>query len=631
MVGFRGYTYYKDHAGIKSGLSVAEKSLVLNGQPLRLISGTIHYFRVVPEYWAHRLLQLKACGCNCVETYIPWNLHEPLPGVFNFDGICDLRKFIEIAAELDLLVIFRPGPYICAEWEFGGLPSWLLHDPKMVVRTTYPPFMAAVDRFFGKLLPLVADLQFTQSGPIILVQIENEYGAYGSDRAYMDGIAALLKKHGIQEMLFTSDGVSDLAPGQASDAWLTVNEQSHLSSVLDKLDAFQPKKHLMVTEYWSGWFDHWHEKHHTIPVEKYCQELSTILARGASVNFYVFHGGTTFGFMNGANSELFNSPGYAPTITSYDYDCLVNEDGSLSEKWHKTRDLLDSFGLLPTNLPGLPENIPIAKYEPIAANGFIALEDLLKKTASLKASVPLSMEMLNYNQGYGQAYGFIAYETEIPNSASVLCIEEMHDRAIIFVNDQEKSVIEYTKSTQKNHEVQIAPFNSPEKTLRLTILVENMGRVNFVRNPKTLDTQRKGIIGTISLNGEPVIDWTVRPLELLDSQVRQLSDSNNGWTICSSSRVCVPGLVRFHLQLAKEPCDTFFDMEGWGRGAVFANGFNVGRYWPSAGPQKTLYVPAPLLRKGANTIVVFELHSVQAQLRFAGEAVLGEIAEPWGH
>ncbi|XP_055349400.1 beta-galactosidase-1-like protein 2 isoform X2 [Paramacrobiotus metropolitanus] len=619
MPEFRGLRFFKDHCTPATGLLADGHELLLNGLPIRILSGAVHYFRVLPEYWRERLLQLKACGLNTVETYVAWNLHEPLPGKFNFENGLNLRRFIEIAQELDLFVILRPGPYICAEWDFGGLPSWLLHDPGMRVRTTYQPYIDAVDRFFGRILPMVADLQFTKTGPIIMVQVENEYGAYAADSQYVDVVASLIRKHNIVELLMTSDGYKDFDHGRATDVWMTVNDQHNMGEVLDQLAAAQPDRPLMVMEYWSGWFDHWNEQRHTIPVEQYAKELSAILSHGSSVNIFMFFGGTNFGFMNGGNNGLSSGMEYEPTITSYDYDALVSENGEITPKWHRTRHIFETFGLLATDLPQPPVWKEPVSYGHVQVSGWLPLSGIQTVMPKINSKQVVPMELLDYKQGYGQSHGFILYERDIPNVDGSLTIEKVCDRAIVLVNGEEKAIIEYVAG--RNNTIQLKKSEQQRNMNRLSLLVENMGRTNFVRHPKTLDDQRKGIVGTVTFNSEVLSDWIITPMEFQEREVQEIAKMSAGWNSDPFGAAC-PALFRLQLDIAGEPADTFVDMRGWGRGVVFVNGwFNLGRYWPSAGPQQTLYLPAPVLKKN-NVILIFELHQALAGVNFTKEHLL---------
>src|SRR5690625_17290 len=296
----------------------------------------MHYFRIVPEYWEDRLLKLKACGFNCVETYIPWNLHEPKEGEFNFSGIANIEEFINVAEKVGLHVIVRPSPYICAEWEFGGLPSWLLADRNMRIRSFYKPFLDKVDRYFDELLARLRPLQSTNGGPIIAMQIENEYGSFGNDKQYLEYMRDGMIERGIDVLLFTSDGPTDLMlqGGTIDNVLATVNFGSRPKQGFEILQKHFPNTPNIVMEYWNGWFDHWGEEHHTRDPQDAADTFSEMIESGASVNFYMFHGGTNFGFFNGAN----HGGKYEPTVTSYDYDCPISETGDLTPKFYAVRE-----------------------------------------------------------------------------------------------------------------------------------------------------------------------------------------------------------------------------------------------------------------------------------------------------
>ncbi|OQV15761.1 Beta-galactosidase-1-like protein 2 [Hypsibius exemplaris] len=622
---FQGYNFYRGNGPVSSGLVTEGATLMLNGKPLRILSGAIHYFRVVPEYWEDRLTKLKAAGLNTVETYVPWNLHEPRPGVFDFDGILDIRNFIEIAKRLDLLVIFRPGPYICAEWEFGGLPSWLLTIPGMKVRSNNKPYLDATNRYLENLIPRIADLQFQKNGPIILVQVENEYGAYGNDTVFMDASKQQLVTHGIVETFVTSDGPKDLTPGKATNVWMTVNEKNDMGTHLDTLKSLQPNKPLMVMEYWSGWFDHWNENHHTISLKKFSLELRAILSRNASVNFYVFFGGTNFGFLNGANFALENpSMPYEPTITSYDYDAILSEGGKLTAKWHRTREILQEFGLLADDLPQPPADVPAFAYGQVIFQQWMSLDSLTLGVKGQQMDDPIQMEYIEvfpavpvtplvYNTSAGfQSYGYVLYSVDIPNVNSTIVLGELHDRAQVLLDGVQIKLFDYPESENEEHkfDVKYRPGPNENDKRHLQILVENMGRANYARKDALadLDTQWKGMHGQVKINSQPLNNWTAYPLEFGKGAASFLTPAFQPYWKQSLVRQRFPRLMQSTLNVSDDqPRDTYLDLTGWGRGVVFINGFNIGRYWPDAGPQQTLYVPGPVLKKGANSVVVFEL------------------------
>lgn len=562
-------------------LTVEGTQLYFEGEPLQLISGAIHYYRVVPEYWEDRLRKLKACGFNCVETYIPWNLHEPKEGEYNFSGIADVEKFIEIAGELGLHVIARPTPYICSEWEFGGLPAWLLADRNMRVRSYYEPFLEKVDSYFDELLGRLRPLQSTNGGPIIAMQIENEYGSFGNDKQYLNYMKDGMIDRGIDVLLFTSDGPTDLMlkGGTIDGVLATANFGSRPKEAFAKLQEHFPNTPNIVMEFWNGWFDHWGEEHHTRDPQETADTFEEMLKNGDSVNFYMFHGGTNFGFYNGAN---YNSK-YEPTVTSYDYDCPISETGDITPKYHLVREAVarhKDIGELE-----LPEPIPKIKYGEIKMDEVVDLFSALDQISEpVQRANPETMEEL------GQDYGFTLYKTFIegPHPKSTLTIQDVADRALIFVNREFKGIIDRWDNETVEIEV-------PEEGATLEILVENMGRINY--GPRLYDM--KGITRGVRFQYQFLFDWTIYTLPM--DNLEKLSFNKNDGTVQKE-----PRFYRGTFEV-DEIGDTFVELPGWKKGFVVINGFNLGRFW-EIGPQETLYLPGPLLKKGENEIIVFELH-----------------------
>ncbi|MGO4696435.1 beta-galactosidase family protein [Paenibacillus sp. 2TAB26] len=559
-------------------------------KPITILSGAIHYFRVIPGYWKDRLLKLKACGFNTVETYVAWNMHEPQEGKFCFTGMADIVAFIEIAAELELHVIVRPSPYICAEWEFGGMPAWLLAEDGMRLRCYDELFLSKVDAYYDVLLPMLKPLLCTNGGPIIAMQIENEYGSYGNDLKYLEHIKESMISRGMDVLLFTSDGPEDfmLQGGMIPGVLETVNFGSRTEEAFNSLKQVQPDKPLMCMEYWNGWFDHWNKPHHTRDAQEAVQVFEDMLNAGGSVNFYMFHGGTNFGFYNGAN----NHGKYEPTVTSYDYDSPLTEWGDITEKYVLLRELIAKhFG---TALMPLPEPVRKMGYGDVQMKPVAPLFDVLPLLSTpVQRACPEPMEKL------GQDYGFILYTTKVsgPRLNCSLVLQEVHDRALVFLDGEYKGVIE-------RWDPQPIEFDVPEGGADLRILVENMGRTNY--GPYLRDY--KGITEGVRLGFQFLFDWTIHSLPLHNiAQLEQAPAAEervqdiNGPTFYQGS---------FHIEQESNIADTFLALEGWTKGIVFVNGFNLGRYW-EAGPQKTLYVPGPLLRTGANEIVVFELHGAK--------------------
>jgi beta-galactosidase len=580
-------------------LTTSRDQFLLDGRPFRILSGAMHYFRVVPEYWRDRLEKMRAFGLNTVETYVAWNLHEPRPGEFRFDGMLDLVKFIETAAEVGLKVIVRPGPYICSEWDFGGLPSWLLKDPSMQVRCAYPPYLQAVDRFFDALLPRLAPLQSTHDGPIIAMQVENEYGSYGNDKVYLNHLKDGMRARGIDSFLFTSDGPRDncLQGGTLPDVFKTVNFAFDAKEAFARLREYQPEGPLMVMEFWSGWFDHWGEEHHIAEdggssIQRSLDTLDEILATGASVNFYMFHGGTNFGFMNGANAY----PGpYQADVTSYDYACPIAEDGDLAARYEGYREVLKKYMELPStaHIQPLPRHA-YGSIEMTESAGLFESLDVLSRPRNEVTPAPMEM--------YDQDYGFILYRTLVSGPRmGILRVHDLHDRAQLFIDGEMLDVLD----RESGNEYSAVDL---EKDAQLDVLVENMGRINF--GPALLD--RKGITG-VTVNDQYQFGWQVFPLPLNDLSRLGFGPAQTG---------SFPAFFRAHFTVDQQ-ADTFLALPGWTKGVVWLNGFNLGRYW-ERGPQKTLYVPAPLLKQGENELIVFELHGTsQLSVEFQDKPVLG--------
>lgn len=558
---------------------------LLDGKPFTILSGTIHYFRVVPEYWEDRLKKLKACGFNTVETYTCWNLHERREGEFDFSGILDIARFIRIAKEQGLYVILRPGPYICAELEFGGLPSWLLRYKDMKIRCNDPLYLSKVQRYYKALFEQVGPYFAGNGGNILMVQVENEYGSYGDDKAYLQAVADIYTENNVSCLYFTSDGPTYfmLGGGTLDGCLATANFGSKGKQNLDFLKAFRPDQPTMCCEFWNGWFDHWYEKHHVREGDDTAKTFDEMLSCGGSVNFYMFHGGTNFGFINGANYDKV----YAPTVTSYDYDAPISESGDLTPKFFEVRAVIEKhFGALP---PLDVENLPRAAYGQVKLEKMAALRDNLDALApeAVKAPAPLTMEEL------GQDFGFVYYSTTIdgPCEKLPLTIDGVHDRAHIFLDGKLAAVWERCKPGDKK---ELTVELKAGESLKLDILVENMGRVNYGK--KLWD--QKGITGGVYVGQRCHFGWEMRAITC---------DNLSGLRYGEAAPVQgEPAFYQGHFQV-DTPADTWVRLDGFRKGIVLVNGFNLGRYWNEAGPQKTLYLPGPLLKQGENELVVLEL------------------------
>lgn len=552
----------------------------LDGKPYKIISGAIHYFRIVPEYWRDRLEKCKAMGCNTVETYIPWNMHEPQRGVFKFDGMLDIEAFIKIAQELGLYVIIRPSPYICAEWEFGGLPAWLLKTDGMKLRVNYAPFLLAVEEYYKVLLPKLTPYQIDNGGNVIMMQVENEYGYYANDKSYMKAIMDMMRKYGVTVPLVTSDGPfpESLNGGCMEGVLPTGNFGSRTEERFGTLAKYTNGGPLMCTEFWVGWFDHWGNGGHMRGnLEESTKDLDKMLEMG-HVNIYMFEGGTNFGFMNGSNyyDEL------TPDVTSYDYDAVLTEDGQITEKYRRYKEVVAKYAEIPE--VEFSTKIIRKAYGELAVQEKVSLFSVLEDLSSPVENVqPQSMERL------GQSYGYILYHSTLDTEENIERIRlwQANDRANILVG-QKPVLTLYDLELQKEHELKVE-FPKGEA---LDILVENMGRVNF--GPR-MENQRKGIDQCVQINGHMHNNWKqyTLPLDNVDKIDFSKDYVEN-----------TPSFYRFTFE-AEELGDTFLDFEGWGKGCVFVNDFNIGRFW-EIGPQKRLYIPAPLLKQGMNEIIIFE-------------------------
>lgn len=558
-----------------------EDQFYLSGKPIKIISGAIHYFRVVPEYWQDRLEKLQALGCNTVETYIPWNMHEPREGEYNFSGMYDVRKFIQTAQKLGLYVILRPSPYICAEWEFGGLPFWLLRDGDMKLRFNYAPYLEKIDRYYKRLFEEFNDLQIDKGGPIVMMQVENEYGSYANDKEYIYSLVDLMRKHGATVPLVTSDGpwLDMLDNGSVQDVALpTINCGSDVKEHFVKLKQFHGEdRPLMVMEFWIGWFDAWGDKeHHTREAESAAAELDDILKEG-SVNIYMFHGGTNFGFTSGANyyDKL------SPDTTSYDYDALLTEWGDFTPKYEAFKQVIARY----TEIPEVQFSTSISKkaYGEVAVKEKVSLFSIVDKLAkAVESPYPLTMESLD------QSTGYVLYQTNLgkPRRIEDFRLIQCADRAQVFINDK----LIFTKYDQHMEDKEI--FELPDPQNELKILVENMGRINY---SVKMNTQHKGIKGGVIVNGAFQSRWQHYALPLDNLELVDFSKDYVSGT---------PAFYRFELEV-DEAGDTFLDFTGWGKGVAWINGFNLGRYW-EIGPQQRLYIPGPLLTKGINEVILFE-------------------------
>jgi len=567
-------------AQAKHTFGVQGDRFVLDGKPFVVRSGEMHYARIPRAYWRDRMKKMRAMGLNTLCMYSFWNAHEPRPGEFHFEDNLDIAAFIRTAQEEGLWVIVRPGPYSCAEWEAGGFPSWLWATPDIKVRSTDPRFLTPAKRYIQRLLAEVVPLQISHGGPVIMVQVENEYGSFGKDKVYLGAIRHMIQSSGIDAMLYTSDGSLDymLAGGTLPDLPSVVNFGGAPQQEFANFAKFRTGVPLMCGEYWVGWFDHWGEKHHTGDNAVHLAGIEWMLQRNIGFNLYMVHGGTSFGFMNGANWDKV----YQPDVSSYDYDSPIDEAGRIAPKFHLYRDAIKKYLPRGETLPPLPPPLPsieIPSFE-------------LKESAPMFALLgkPVTAERPKKFEELGQDYGFLLYRAA-PRKAAAAKLEiiELRDYAVILEGGK-------TLGTLDRRLAQSAIDITLDGSAPLDILVENMGRLNF--GPKMVD-DRKGITEKVTLAGAELTGWQMYSLPLNDLRGLKFSARQH----------VGPAFHRGFFQL-KETGDTYLDMRGWGKGCVWVNGHHLGRHW-KVGPQLSLYCPGVWLKQGRNEVIVLDLEDVQ--------------------
>ncbi|KAJ8782678.1 hypothetical protein J1605_009997 [Eschrichtius robustus] len=573
-----------------------------DGQPFRYISGSIHYFRVPRFYWKDRLLKMKMAGLNAIQTYVAWNFHEPQPGRYEFTGDHDVEHFIQLAHELGLLVILRPGPYICAEWDMGGLPAWLLEKESIVLRSCDPDYLAAVDKWLGVLLPKMRPLLYQNGGPIITVQVENEYGSYYTcDYNYLRFLQKRFQYHlGEDVLLFTTDGVHErlLQCGALQGLYATVDFGAGVNITAAFLiqRKSEPKGPLVNSEFYTGWLDHWGQPHSTVKTKVVASSLHDILSRGASVNMYMFIGGTNFAYWNGANTP------YQAQPTSYDYDAPLSEAGDLSEKYFAVRDVIQQFEKVPEG--PIPPSTPKFAYGKVGLKKLKTVEEALNilcPSGPVKSVYPLTFIQVK------QYFGFVLYRTTLPQDCSDPTplsspFNGVHDRAYVSVDGVPHGVLE--------RDIVITLNITGKAGATLDLLVENMGRVNYGSSINDF----KGLISNLTLASKILTDWEIFPLDMEDAVCNHLGtwDGHDSGCAHSASDYTLPAFYVANFSVPSGipdlPQDTFIQFSGWTKGQVWINGFNLGRYWPARGPQMTLFVPQHILVTSApNTIIVLEL------------------------
>jgi beta-galactosidase len=543
----------------------------------RIISGELHYPRIPREYWTARLRMARAMGLNTISTYAFWNVHETVCGVFDFSGWRDIAAFVREAQGAGLNVILRPGPYVCAEWDFGGLPAWLLADDALRVRTADERFMRFARRWFERLGQELVSLQTSRGGPIVAVQLENEPGAAGYDRAYLLALRTALDEAGFGESpYFTIDQPHDAESEGLSNVRVAMTWGAGSTGAgLERLRRAAPGGGLFCGEYWAGWYDYWGEP--GVPLDDAAQEreLADMLAANCSFNIYMFHGGTNFGFWNGANAC--DALPYRPTTTSYDYRAAVDEAGRATPKYHRFRAAIArATGVEPPEPADEPSTITLSEFK---LDESASLSDLC--IAGIKTERPQTMEY------YGQGYGYILYRTEIGGpQVATLEFEDVRDYALICVDGEIAGRLDRRLGQRS---VQIT---CPTRRAQLDILVENSGRINY---GGYFARDCKGIVGAVRYASDALRDWTVYPLSMNDlTPLRFVAEP------CGA-----PAFRRGRFELG-QPADSFLDVSSLGKGTLWVNGHHLGRFW-NIGPQRSLYLPGVWLKRGPNEVIAFDL------------------------
>lgn len=564
--------------------TISDKTFLLDGKPFVIKAAEIHYTRIPAEYWEHRIQLCKALGMNTICIYAFWNIHEQKPGEFDFSGQNDIAAFCRLAQKYDMYIMLRPGPYVCSEWEMGGLPWWLLKKEDIKLRTNDPYFLERTKLFMNKIGKQLADLQITKGGNIIMVQVENEYGSYATDKEYIANIRDIVKGAGFTDVpLFQCDWSSNFQNNALDDLVWTVNfgTGANIDEQFKKLKEVRPNTPLMCSEFWSGWFDHWGRKHETRDAETMVSGIKDMLDRNISFSLYMTHGGTTFGHWGGANS-----PAYSAMCSSYDYDAPISEAGWTTPKYFKLRELLAGYmdeGETQSEVPAAKPIIEIPEFE-------------IKEVAPLFGNLPepKTSEDIKPMEQFDQGWGTILYRTTLPavTSGTILLITEVHDWAQVYANGKLLGRLDRRRGENSLKLPALAAGT------QLDILIEAMGRVNF---DKAIH-DRKGITEKVELLNEgstqELKNWQVYSFPVDYPFVKDKK-------YAPGKKSDGPAYYRATFNL-EETGDVFLDMQTWGKGMVWVNGKAMGRFW-KIGPQQTLFMPGCWLKKGENEIIVLDL------------------------
>ncbi|NDV68130.1 beta-galactosidase [Dysgonomonas sp. 25] len=571
----------------KGTFEAGDKAFLLNGEPFVVKAAELHYPRIPKEYWEHRIQAAKALGMNTICLYVFWNYHEPEEGKYDFSGQKDIAAFCKLAQKHDMYVIVRPGPYVCAEWEMGGLPWWLLKKKDIKLREQDPYYMERTKLFMNEVGKQLADLQITKGGNIIMVQVENEYGSFGTDKPYVAAIRDIVKEAGFTDVpLFQCDWNSNFENNALEDLVWTINfgTGANIDDQFSRLQELRPNTPLMCSEFWSGWFDHWGAKHETRSAEALVGGMKEMLDRNISFSLYMTHGGTSFGHWGGANF-----PNFSPTCTSYDYDAPIGESGNITPKYHEVRNLLKNYLPEGQTLPEIPDSIPTIA---IPAFELTEIAPLFDNLPDAKES-----ETIQSMEFFDQGWGSILYRTKLEASdeEQTLIITEAHDWTQVFLNGERIATLSRLKGEGT---VKLPPVKDGAQ---LDILVEAMGRMNF----------GKGIYDWKGITEKVEVQTRTETTELKNWQVYNIpvdyEFAKNKQYKREPNIAKFPAYYRGTFTLDKVG-DTFFDMTNWSKGLVWVNGYAIGRFW-EIGPQQTLYMPGCWLKKGENEIIILDMIS----------------------
>lgn len=581
---------------------IADGQFLLNEEPVMFFSGEIHPSRIPREYWQDRLQMVKAMGMNAISIYMFWNVHEPYPGQYNFEGNADIAEFIRLAQQEGLWVMLRPSPYVCAEWEFGGYPWWLLKEEDLKVRSKDPRFIDAYRNYVHEVAKQLTPLLIENGGPIIMVQIENEYGFFGDDKEYLAINREIFREAGFSCDLFTCDPPSTIDAGHLPGTHAAVNGGVKPQEVIATQDRINGGGPYFVSEWYPAWFDVWGKKHHTSSVEAFTQHLDSIFHYGISLNMYMSHGGSNFGFMNGANYDTYMP--YQSQTQSYDYDAPINEAGNPTPKFFAYRELVKKYAPEGYHIPDVPEPKASMAIQPFLLDQVSFVEQ--QKPEAIRSEMPLSFEDID------QGYGYVLYETNLPGGEGWLKIKELRDYGIVLLDGKRIGIVD------RRTELDSIFLSVPQDGASLSLFIENLGRLNF---GTFLTDNRKGITEAVYFDGAEIRGWEIYgyPLyhpETFSYSAETLEGQAYEWPV-----------LRKGIFTLEEVADTYLDMREFGKGSIWVNGHHIGRYW-QVGPQQTLYIPAPWLKKGKNEVVVFEmLKTWQKELQAIDEPILDQLNE----